>query len=272
MSIDLEKAVGILEKSTRVLFLTGAGMSADSGIPTFRDQDGFWRNFPIYQRSGLAPEELANATRFMRHPEQSWGFYEWRRRNAARNHPHAGYAVINALIQRYDGFVQTTNTDGYHLRSGISADRVYEIHGSMWRLQCLDGHRDLVWDNTQVPLCELDEESMLVAPESIPRFQEHQLRPNILMFGDCWYVPNTDQMHNIGKFLEHPLDAVLLIGSDCGVPTNVRFAAQYQRRGARVICINLSPDSCGGHLQPDVHLLARAEEGLTRLADLLKTA
>ena len=92
------------------------------------------------------------------------------------------------------------------------------------------------------------------------------------MFNDCWHVPNTGQMHNIGKFVERPIDAVLLIGSDCGVPTNVRIAAQSQWRGARVICINPSPDSCGGRFKADVHLLARAEEGLTRLAEVLQMA
>jgi NAD-dependent SIR2 family protein deacetylase len=93
MSTELERAVRLLERSKRILFLTGAGMSADSGLPTFRDRDGFWRNFPVYSRSGLRPEELAAGTEFMRRPERSWGFYEWRRRNAARNRPHEGYAA-----------------------------------------------------------------------------------------------------------------------------------------------------------------------------------
>ena len=105
MTADLKEAVRILERSTRVLFITGAGMSADSGIPTFRDREGFWNRFSAYKGLGLRPEQLATGTGFMQHPERSWGFYEWRRRNAAHNQPHAGYAVVNALLKRYDGFI-----------------------------------------------------------------------------------------------------------------------------------------------------------------------
>lgn len=267
MRSDQENAIRILERSARILFLTGAGMSADSGIPTFRDREGFWNRFPVYQGLALRPEELATGTGFMRHPERSWGFYEWRRRNAANNQPHAGYATINALLKRYDGFILTTNTDGYHLRSGAPPERVYEVHGSMWRLQLVNGYVSTVWDNTDVPLCDLDKETMTVEIESMPRFQGNLLRPNILMFDDEWYVSNCEQMRNMAAFEAEPIDTVLLIGSDCGVPTNVLRAAAYQKQGSKVICINPSVDCCGGFMKPDVHLAVGARDGLRAIAE-----
>jgi NAD-dependent SIR2 family protein deacetylase len=247
-------------------------MSADSGIPTFRDREGFWNRFPVYAGLGLRPEELATGTGFTRHPERSWGFYEWRRRNAAHHQPHAGYDAVNALLKRYDGFILTTNTDGYHLRSGAPSDRVYEIHGSMWRLQLVNGYSDEVWDNTDVPLCDLDEQTMAVKIESMPRFQGNLLRPNILMFDDYWYVSNSDQIDRMAAFEQWPIDVAILIGSDCGVPTNVRHAAARQKQGAKVICINPSVGCCGGFLTPDVHLLVGAKDGLGRLVELLDHA
>lgn len=265
MKDDLERAVRLMKTAERVLFLTGAGMSADSGIPTFRDREGFWRRFPVYAGLGLRPEELATGTGFTRHPEKSWAFYEWRRRNAAANQPHAGYQIINSFLSRYDGFILTTNTDGYHLRSGTPPDRTYEIHGSMWRLQMVDGFPGTVWNNTTVPLCDLDETTMTVVPESMPRFRGSLLRPNILMFDDCWFVSSSDQICAMARFEEAPVDTVFLIGSDCGVPTNVVRAAEFRQRGARVICINPSPDCCGQYLKPDVHLLAGARDGLAAL-------
>ncbi len=246
-------------------------MSADSGIPTFRDREGFWNRFPVYAGLGLRPEELATGTGFKRHPETSWGFYEWRRRNAAQHTPHAGYDVINALLRRYDGFILTTNTDGYHLRSGAPSDKVYEIHGSMWRLQLVDAYMNTVWNNTDVPLCELDEQTMTVTTESMPRFQGNLLRPNILMFNDSWYVSNSDQICSMARFEEQPIDTVILIGSDCGVPTNVLRAAACQKQGAQVICINPSVDCCGEFLRPDVHLLVGAHAGLRAIAGLDET-
>jgi NAD-dependent SIR2 family protein deacetylase len=268
MDDHLNEAIRIIESSTRIMFLTGAGMSADSGIPTFRDREGFWNRFPVYAALALRPEELATGTGFIQHPEQSWGFYEWRRRNAAQHQPHAGYDAINALMKRYDGFIFTTNTDGYHLRSGASPDKVYEVHGSMWRLQLVSGSTSPVWDNTEVPLCDLDERTMTVKPESMPRSHGSLLRPNILMFDDYWYVSNFEQIRDMAAFEEQPIDTVILVGSDCGVPTNVLRAAAYQKQDAKVICINPSADCCGGFLKPDVHLLVGAQDGLVALATL----
>lgn len=132
----------LLERSKKTsLFLTSAGMSADSGIPTFRDREGYWRNFPIFKEKGLQPQELASPGSFRMQAHHSWAFYEWRRRNARENTPHHGYQVINEMINNYFdlSFVHTTNTDGYHIISGLDSEKVMEVHGSMWRLQCMKG-------------------------------------------------------------------------------------------------------------------------------------
>ena len=142
----------------------------------------------------------------------------------------------------------------------------------MWRLQCIDGHRSFVWDNTNVPLCDLNEEPMLVSEGSMPRHGDRLLRPNILMFDDYWFVSNSDQICDMARFEEQPIDTVILIGSDCGVPTNVLRAAACQKHGAKVICINPSVGCCGGFLRPDIHLLVGARDGLTSLASLLDKA
>ena len=114
-----------------MLVLTSAGMSADSNIPTFRDKDGYWRNFPPFKERGLEAQDLASPWAFRNELPHAWAFYEWRRRNADENEPHAGYHVINCWMSDCDAFIHTTNTDGYHLRSGCATDRIKEVHGSM---------------------------------------------------------------------------------------------------------------------------------------------
>ena len=266
-STPLEESVKIIEKSKNILFLTGAGMSADSGIPTFCDSEGFWNNFPGYKEAGLNPIQLAGGKFFKNHPETSWGFYEWRRRNAQKNQPHEGYQIINEIVKNKDGFVFTTNTDGYHLRSGIPADKIVEVHGSMWRLQYLDGSGNYVEENLQVPLCELDEKTMSVSPESMPRHNGEILRPNILMFEDEYYVEEDMQKMKLLELGKLNVDVAFLIGVGEDISPNLLLAKHYQRKGSKIICLNskkISP-----RLNSDVYLQTTAKKGLSYFGERL---
>jgi len=258
---QLEESARILDNSERVLFLTGSGMSADSGIPTFKDEK---ENIQSYN-----PRVLANGKFFRDHPEIAWGFYELRRRVASQSIPHKGYNVINELIKDKDGFVVTTNIDGYHLKSGIPKDKVLEAHGSLWRLQRLDGLEGYVEENYQVPLCDLDEETMAVSRESMPKHNGQILRPNVFMHSDSYFIENNHQIQNWQKFQEEPIDAVLLIGSGNEIPKNVNRARLFQKRGSKVICLNPSLDECRPILRPDVYLQMTAKDGLLKLYDVL---
>lgn len=266
-------AAAIREATESILFLTSAGMSADSGIPTFRDRDGYWRNFPPFKELGLVAEELASPFSFRIRPERSWAFYEWRRRNAHMNRPHAGYAILNALMQRCRrSFVQTTNTDGYHLRSGVEPSSVREVHGSMWRLQCMRGSRCRYGyrDSFDVPLCDLDETTMIAT--NLPKCPEcgELLRPHILMWGDSDYLGHPIQDDNFTRFLTEVTtpQVVVLVGSSAAVPTNDYLAARLQRQGSIVITIN--PDCAALEVcRPDLYLPRKAAHAFEELAQAI---
>ena len=254
-----------IKEAKSCLFLTSAGMSADSGIPTFRDKEGYWRNFPVFKRLGLNAIDLANPYSFEVRPQYAWAFYEWRRRNAHENRPHIGYHVINRLIREvFDrAFVHTTNTDGYHIISGLDESLVYEVHGSMWRLQCMKGAACSygVRENRDVPLCDLDYETMIAT--NLPRCPVcgDLLRPNILMFGDWNYIENYYQINNYNNFLEDVgvPELIFLIGSSSAVPTNDYIADRFQSRGAFVVTIN--PDeNCMAVCKPNLFIQKRAKE------------
>ena len=134
----LHKSAEFIKNSKRMLLLTSAGMSADSNIPTFRDKDGYWKNFPPFKEKNLEAQDLASPWAFRNVLPHAWAFYEWRRRNAHENQPHTGYQIINEWFEKCEGFIHTTNTDGLHLMSGCDKNRILEVHGSMWRLQCLN--------------------------------------------------------------------------------------------------------------------------------------
>lgn len=110
-----------------VLFFTGAGMSAESGVPTYRGRGGIWERYRW--------EEFACQEAFDADPEKVLKFHELRRAAVLACHPHAGHAAIAALEKRHPRVtVVTQNIDGMHQRAG--SRRVWELHGSLWRVRC----------------------------------------------------------------------------------------------------------------------------------------
>lgn len=115
-----------LQKAERVVFVTGAGISQESGIPTFRGKDGHWRRYD--------PMRLASIGAFYENPGLVWEWYEDRRRNIRLAEPNAGHRAIAELEERYRVCVLTQNIDGLHQRAGSSD--VLELHGNITRTRC----------------------------------------------------------------------------------------------------------------------------------------
>jgi len=120
-----------LESAPRIVALTGAGVSAESGIPTFRGAGGLWGD--------LRAEDLATPAAFARDPQRVWEWYRWRRSIVARARPNAGHLALAEFERRRAPAaftLVTQNVDGLHTRAG--SRRPIELHGNLWRLRCLD--------------------------------------------------------------------------------------------------------------------------------------
>ncbi len=153
-----------IDADTRLLVLTGAGVSAESGVPTFRDANGLWENHSI--------EEVATPQGFEADAGRVWRFYSERRMKAARVSPNPGHAALAAAEARLgDRFLLVTqNIDGLHQRAG--SRRVIEIHGSLFRTRCFD--------------CALEEFEDASTPADVPRCSScrGRLRPAVVWFGE----------------------------------------------------------------------------------------
>jgi NAD-dependent deacetylase len=118
-----------LDNSKSLVFFTGAGISAESGIPTFRGKDGIWNK--------LRPEELASFDAFMKNPEMVWEWYQYRRKIISDTQPNPGHHAISEFSKHYDNVsVVTQNVDNLHRRSG--SEDVYELHGNIEVNYCID--------------------------------------------------------------------------------------------------------------------------------------
>jgi NAD-dependent deacetylase len=133
-----------IRQATRVTILTGAGVSAASGVPTFRGQEGLWRQFRA--------EDLATPEAFARDPRLVWEWYDWRRGLIAGCRPNAAHDVIAAWSKRRGTTVITQNVDDLHLAAGT--DRLIRIHGSIWELSCWGrcARGAAPWRDDRVPL------------------------------------------------------------------------------------------------------------------------
>jgi NAD-dependent deacetylase len=123
----LEKARAAVQGAKRIAVLTGAGVSAESGIPTFRSNGGFWRNNRF--------QDLATPEGFARDPKFVWQWYEERRRGIAATRPNAGHEALARLEERTPDFTLITqNVDGLHDAAG--SKNVIKLHGDIWTLRC----------------------------------------------------------------------------------------------------------------------------------------
>src|SRR5438270_5696960 len=135
----------LISKSQRIVAFTGAGISAESGIPTFRGAGGLWRQF--------RPEDLATAQAFGRDPKLVWEWYDWRRQIIARAEPNPGHRALAELERLKPEFTLITqNVDGLHDRAGNR--RLLKLHGDIWTVRCI--------------LCEREFEDRRPALPSLP--------------------------------------------------------------------------------------------------------
>jgi NAD-dependent deacetylase len=152
-----------LASARKVVVLTGAGVSAESGVPTFRGEDGLWKKF--------RPEELANFDAFMQNPKLVWEWYAFRKTIIASIEPNPGHYALADMEQIFPEFVLITqNVDGLHRRAG--SRNILELHGNIMRNRCLK--------------CEtITESDELQFQEGIPYCQcGGMLRPDVVWFGE----------------------------------------------------------------------------------------
>src|SRR5688572_14624480 len=162
---DLQRLADRIRRAHRITAVTGAGVSAASGVPTFRGAGGLWRTYRA--------EDLATPDAFARDPLLVWEWYDWRRSLIASCAPNAAHDVLARWSTR-DGFTLITqNVDGLHERAGAE---VLRLHGSIWELRCDARCGVPPWEDRQAPLASLP-----------PRCQAcgGLARPGVVWFGEA---------------------------------------------------------------------------------------
>ncbi|MDH4153241.1 MAG: NAD-dependent deacylase [Nitrospira sp.] len=239
---NLELVKERLATARNITVLTGAGISADSGVPTFRGKDGLWRNYRA--------EDLATPDAFERDPRLVWEWYNWRRELIATTRPNPAHLAIAELERRTPAFwLMTQNVDGLHRDAG--SRNLTEIHGNIWTVRCTGCNR--VDENRDVPISILPSCLQCGA----------LLRPHIVWFGESLFAADLQQC---SKVLRN-CDILLVIGTSGVVYPAAGFAAVAKESGTFVAEINLDPTPQSSLV--DVSLQGRAKDLVPLLLDPL---
>jgi NAD-dependent deacetylase len=240
----IERLAEQLRNARRVTVMTGAGVSAASGVPTFRGAGGLWRSFRA--------EDLATADAFARDPTLVWEWYEWRRATIASCQPNAAHEVLAQWTQDSPQCtVITQNVDDLHLRAGTQ--RLVRLHGSIWELSCWNRCGTAPWRDERVPLP--------TQPATCPGCGG-LARPGVVWFGES-LSPTDVQAASAAC----SCDVFIAIGTSAIVYPAAGFLQQAKMRGAFTAEINV--DATPASSLVDMAVKDAAEVFLPQLAAAL---
>ena len=234
MSRDLiHRVASWLRDAKHAVVLTGAGISAESGVPVFRGPGGLWRQF--------RPEQLATPEAFARQPELVWEWYLWRRARVAEAQPNAGHVTIAEWQRTRESItLLTQNVDGLHRRAGSAS--AIELHGNLWRVKCVAECGYTTQDHHGAPArtqlrCECGA----------------WLRPDVVWFGEALNSQTFDAAIGAAE----QADLLFVVGTAAVVYPVAALPQMAGRRGARIIEVNVDETP----LTAEAHAVLRGPAG-----------
>lgn len=226
-----------------MVVFTGAGISAESGVPTFRGQNGLWNEFRV--------EELATPQAFAAHPKRVWEWYNWRRELVSRIEPNLGHLAVATFERFFLRFcLVTQNVDGLHDRAGN--ERVLKLHGDLWQLCCVSCGRSRMDFQPVLPLLP-------------PRCKcGGLLRPGVVWFGEMLPAEVFEQAVRATQ----SCDLFFSIGTSAQVFPASQLPGIAREHGAYVVEVNIEPSAAA----QEAHevLLGKAGEILPKLSEKLE--
>lgn len=242
---NTQKAKQLIADSKHLVVLTGAGVSAESGVPTFRDAlTGLWSKFD--------PQELATTDAFMRDPELVWGWYEWRRKMLLEVDPNPAHIALANLANKVSKLTLITqNVDDLHERAG--SKNVLHLHGSMFAPRCFDCSAS--YNFTAAPT--LSKEQKLKPP--VCSSCNGNIRPGVVWFGEAMPQQETMQAFDAAN----NCDVFLSIGTSGLVYPAAGLPEEAAQNGADVIHIN--PQAMAITHSNEMQIMGNAAEILPKL-------
>jgi NAD-dependent deacetylase len=249
LKVELE---ALKDSDKTFLVMTGAGISAESGIPTFRGKDGYW----TIGAKEYHPQEMATFSMFRQKPEEVWAWYLYRRTVCREAGPNAGHHAVvrmeQALGERF--LLITQNVDGLHLRAGNTLERTYQIHGNIDYARCAKECGEPIFvlpedlaDKKKGQGISAKEREVLRCPSC-----GEWARPHVLWFDECY-----DEKHfRFNSSLQAASTAGILLVVGTSGATNLPMQVGQMALGVGALIVDINPDP-----NPFSQIAERAERG-----------
>ncbi|ODQ68136.1 DHS-like NAD/FAD-binding domain-containing protein [Nadsonia fulvescens var. elongata DSM 6958] len=233
LSTDLESFQQHLINSPRILALVGSGLSASSGLTTFRGKGGLWRSHDAI--------DLATPDAFHRDPSLVWQFYSYRRHTSLKARPNKGHFALAELANRKDNFLTLTqNVDGLSQRAGHPPGKLLNLHGDLFTVKCTEFMCSYVGTSYNDPIVPALSESETQIPESelphCPSCKVGLLRPGVVWFGEP--LPFREVTMADKFLMEAKVDLILVVGTSCSVWPAAGYVERVARSGGKVAVFN----------------------------------
>jgi len=268
-------ATEVIKNAEAILVCTGAGMSVDSYLPTYRDKEGFWNDYPLYRNIKKDYVAMATPQGFTSDAHFTWGFFAHQYRLYKDAIPHGGYCRLLDMLNnaKKDYFVVTTNVDGLFLKAGFPSDHLHEAHGSVHKLQCSRTCKRVAWkiDNLDVKI----NYSTMNALDPLPLCPSCGAvsRPNICMFGDTddsyIWEESQDSARSFREWRQknkHKEVVILEIGVGAeGLKSHVK---SYCKEFSNVTLIRINPEYDSSYDMDIAQIQCGAKDALLTLANI----
>ncbi|MBI1829556.1 MAG: NAD-dependent deacylase [Thaumarchaeota archaeon] len=229
-----------LSQAEKIVFVTGSGISQESGIPTFRGKDGLWRKYDAMQ--------LATINAFYENPKLVWEWYEERRKNILAAKPNAGHVTIANLEKYKQVRVLTQNIDGLHQRAGSS--QVYELHGSIITIKCTvcDFKEKITGSFSELPpICKCGK----------------MLRPDVVWFGEA--LPQ--DVWSEAMMQANSCNVMFVVGTSLAVSPANMLPAYAKQNGATIVEVN--PEETPMSKSMDLSIRSTSAKALPELLSIV---
>jgi len=214
---EISQLIDILCQTKQIVVLTGAGISAESGIPTFRGEEGLWKQYRA--------EDLATPIAFIKDPKLVWEWYDWRRGIIASKKPNAGHKILRRWEKIFPNFILITqNIDGLHQKAG--SKNILELHGNIWKVRCTEERT--ITENHDIPLEEI--------PPHCPDCGA-LLRPHVVWFGESL---DSSVLHKAFQ-VSSSCEIIFSIGTSAVVQPAASLPLAAAEANAKIVEINPDP-------------------------------
>jgi len=268
---NIEAAASLISNAEAVLIYAGAGMSVDSGLEQYRGNDGLWTKHLDIEGHQIKYIDLMTHMAFDETPEKAWALAVSLMKKYEETVPHQGYNQLLELLKNKDYFVMTSNCDNQFEKAGFDTKRIYECHGSLKYMQCMD---ILERDTWPTPNIEIDMEKFAV--KELPKCPKcgGNCRPNIYLFGD-WFWVNTKSTSQLIKYIKWTKEATTkytnIIAIEIGAGNTIATIRQASEKFVqdKYPLIRINPYDCSVKLPKHLAIEMGAKSAMEEISKLI---